>query len=188
MIEAMWTGPYSWKGFELENNLPSLPEQPGVYLQTFEYNDGYIIYCAGLTQRTIRIRMSEHNRKYKRGEYNVLDINALTQGVRKEIWHGWGWTPAKRLEFEERKDLILDSVQKQLKNFRIFVTDIGTGTRILERLEAAIMNNLYKQPPPFCDIPDKGMHLSPCRSSEVSLTVRNSCDSLIYGLPNQLEI
>ncbi len=54
MIEAIWTGPYSWQGFELENELPSIPEQPGLYLQTVRYKDGYLIYAAGLTRRTIK--------------------------------------------------------------------------------------------------------------------------------------
>ncbi len=112
----------------------------------------------------------------------------MEQGIRKEIWHGWGWTPAKRMEFEKRKNLILDSVQKQLAGFRIFVVDIGTEARILERFEAAIMNCLYKQPSPLCDIPDKGMMLAPRWNTETPLTVRNKCCSLLHGLPDYLEI
>ena len=188
MIEATWTGPYSWQGFELENELPSIPEQPGLYLQTVRHKDGYLIYAAGLTRRTIKKRFREHTRKYKLGEYNVLDITAMEQGIRKELWHGWGWTPAKQMEFEKRKTLILDSVQKQLAGFRIFVADIGTEARILERFEAAIMNCLYTQPSPLCDIPDKGMMLAPRWNTEFTVIVRNKCCSLLHGLPDYLEI
>ena len=46
-IEVVWNGPYSWPGFEDDNKLPAIPEVPGVYLQTFEYQGGYIIYAAG---------------------------------------------------------------------------------------------------------------------------------------------
>ena len=188
MIEATWIGPYSWENSELENELPTVPEQPGLYLQTVRYMDGYLIYAAGLTRRTVKKRFREHTRKYKLGEYNVLDITAMQCGIRKEIWHGWGWTPEKRAEFEKRKPLILDAVQKQLAGFRIFVADVGTETRILERLEAAVMNHLYQQPSPLCDIPDKGMMLAPRWRIESVITVRNKCCSLLYGLPDYLEI
>lgn len=188
MMEAVWSGPFSWQGFEQKNELPSIPNQPGLYLQTVRYKDGYLIYAAGLTRRTIRKRFGEHTRKYRLGEYNVLDIIAMQQGIRKEIWHGWGWTPAKRAEFEERKTLILDAVQKQLSGFRIFVTDIGTEARILERLEAAVMNHLYQQPSPLCDIPDKGMMLAPRWNVEFPVIIKNKCCSLLYGLPDHLEI
>ena len=46
-IEVTWSGPYSWPGFESKNNLPSIPEVPGVYLWTFDYQDGYLIYARG---------------------------------------------------------------------------------------------------------------------------------------------
>ena len=159
IIEIVWTGPYGWPQFEVESDLHPIPEQPGVYLQTVKYKDGYLIYAAGITRRSIPKRFSEHGRKYMSGDYNVLDIAAMQQGVRREIWHGWGWSPEKRAEFEERKSTIIDAVRKQLAGFRILVADVGTEPRILERLEASIMNNLYQQPSPFCDIPDRGMIL-----------------------------
>lgn len=36
-IEVTWDGPYGWSGFESDNNLRPIPQIPGVYLQTFEY-------------------------------------------------------------------------------------------------------------------------------------------------------
>jgi hypothetical protein len=62
-------------------------------------------------------------RRSVHGEYNVLDIMAAQQGIRKEMWHGWGYGRTQQAEFEERKPLILDPVRKQLVGFRIFVTD-----------------------------------------------------------------
>lgn len=188
IIEAIWTGPYSWPGFENENNLPSLPKQPGLYLQTFEYENGYLIYAAGLTRRAVSQRMREHTRKYRTGDYNVLSINALQRGVRREVWHGWGWTAQKRAEFSRREAEIAGATNKQLSAFRLFAADIGTQPRILERLEAAIMNALYQQPSPLCDVPDKGMMLAPRWESEAIITVHNQRDVTLYGLPDQLEI
>jgi hypothetical protein len=113
-IEVRWDGPFSWPAFESENNLRPIPKVPGVYLQTFEYQGGYLIYAAGLTSESIPKRFKRHTRNYMNGEYNVLDIAAAQQGVRKRIWHGWTYARKHREEFEERKSIILDAVRKQL--------------------------------------------------------------------------
>jgi hypothetical protein len=106
-IEVTWNGPYSWPAFESENNLCSIPKIPGVYLQTFSYQNGYLIYAAGLTRRPVPTRFREHTRRYMNGEYNVLDVTAVQQGIRREIWHGWDYARKHREEFEERKLIIL---------------------------------------------------------------------------------
>lgn len=186
-IEVVWKGPYGWPGFENENNLHPIPNIPGVYLQTFEYQGGYLIYAAGFTCRTVPIRLKEHTRKYMKGKYNVLDINAAQQGIRTEVWHGWRYARKHREEFEKRK-FIIDAVRRQLAGFRIFVANVGTQRRMLERLEASIMNKLYQERPPFCDIPDKGMRLYPRRESEPVIMVKNKCGATLYGLPEHLEI
>ena len=184
----MWTGPFAWPTFESETNLPSIPKHSGVYLMAVEYLNGYLIYAAGITRRPIPSRFREHTLKYMSGDYTVLDIAAMKQGIRKEIWHGWGWSPEKRAEYKRRKLMILDAARKQLAGFRIFVADIGTQPRILERLEASIMNKLYEQQPPLCDIPDKGMMLAPRWESEAVRIVQNQCLAELYGLPTRLEM
>jgi hypothetical protein len=115
-------------------------------------------------------------------------MGSLEHGIRKEIWHGWEYARNHRAEFEERKSEILNAVRKQLAGFRIFVADIGTEPRILERLEAAIMNNLYQQSSPFCDIPDKGMYLAKRLNSEIPITVKNNCSAVLHGLQAFLDI
>jgi hypothetical protein len=187
VINVVWTGPYSWPKFESENRLPSIPKHSGVYLWTFEYQNGYLIYAAGITSRSMISRFREHTRKYISGDYTVLDIAAVGQGLRKEIWHGWGWSPEKRSEFDIRRLEILDAAQKQLMGFRIFVTSVDQP-RIRERIEAAIMKWLYQQPAPLCDIPDKGMFLSPRRYKEQPFIVKNITDVYLYGLPHSFEI
>lgn len=187
-IEAIWNGPYSWPKFEAENGLHPIPKQPGIYLQTVEYNGGYLIYAAGITRRTVPKRFSEHTRYYRSGDYTVLDIIAMQHGIRKEVWHGWGWTQEKRIKFEERKPSIVASLQKQLAEFRIFVADVGIQPRTLERLEASIMHHLYQQPSPICDLPDKGMMLAPRWKSENPITVQNISSVLFHGIPTFLDI
>ena len=187
-IDVSWQGPFAWPKYEEITGLPPIPKLPGIYLQAFDYNDGFLIYTAGITRRTIPKRFSEHTKKYRNGDYTVLDLHAIKDGKRKEIWHGWGWTPEKKQDFKRRNEEILAGVDNQLAGFRIFVADIGIAPRILERLEAAVMNNLYKQPVPFCDIPDRGMQLAPRWDSELALVARFESPIILHGLPAELTI
>lgn len=187
-IDIEWKGPYAWPKFESESNLPAIPKHPGVYLQTSVYKTGYIVYAAGITRRPMPIRFREHTRRYLSGDYTILDMSAMQQGIRKEIWHGWGWTPEKHNEYERRKSELLEAARKQLAAFSIFVADVGTEPRILERIEAKIMYTLYENIHPFCDIPDKGMQLSPRWKRESSITAFMHCAVELYGIPKKLEI
>jgi len=188
LIEISWGGPFSWPGFESENKLHSIPKISGVYLMTFEHKAGFLIYAAGLTRRPALVRFREHTFKYMNGDYNVLDVDAAQQGVRKEIWHGWGYAREHREEFEERKIAIQEAVRKQLAGFCIFVANFKEDTRVLERLEFSIMNNLYQQLPPICELPDRGMQLSSRWDTELPIIIKNYCKSILYGLPTLLEI
>jgi hypothetical protein len=153
-----------------------------------EYLDGYLIYAAGFTLRAAPERFREHTRKYLKGEYNVLEVSAIQHGVRKEVWHGWSYARSHREEFLQHKAIILEAVRKELAAFRIFIAEVGTDRRLLERLEAAIMNTLYQGLPPLSTIPDQGMFLAPRRSSESPIIVKNLCSVRLHGLPTLLEI
>jgi hypothetical protein len=187
-MDISWTGPYAWPRFEAKVGLPPIPGHPGVYLMTVDYRDGYLIYAAGITRRPIPTRFREHTLKYRSGDYTVLDVAAMRRGERVEVWHGWGWTPEKREEFARRRAAILEAAGRQMEGFRIFAADVGSQPRVLERIEAAIMDCLYRQPPPFSSLPDKGMMLAPRWDSEAAIVVRNSYTLAIHGLPARLEV
>ncbi|MCS6869465.1 hypothetical protein [Thermus sp.] len=108
-----WQGPYAWPGYEAPSGLPALPPVPGVYLQTFEYQGGYLIYLVGLSRRPLPVRFQEHRRCYRAGRYNVLEVAAIQQGQRREVWHGWGYARAHPEEFKARKE----AVEAQLAAF-----------------------------------------------------------------------
>jgi len=187
-IEVNWKGPFSWPGYEKKNGLQQLPNTSGVYLQSFLFEEGFLIYAAGLTRRSILKRFREHTKKYINGEYNVLDLQFAQKGIRKEIWHGWGYAREHRDEFEFRKKEIIEGVHKELTGFPIFIAELENQPRIHERLEAAIMNQLYQMAPPICLIPDRGMQLSPRWASEEPIFVKNNRLVVLYGLPDDLEI
>lgn len=188
-IDIEWKGPYAWPGTHCR--LPPTPALPGAYLLTVDYQNGYLIYAAGITRRTIAKRLREHTRHYTTGVYNVLDIQAMQSGRRTVVWQGF-WmrprAPEKTVEYEARRIAINEAVRRQLEGFRVFVANIGTQPRILERVEAALMAHLYAQPPPFCDIPDKGMMLAPRWTSEAPISINNTCHHVLHTLPPQLVV
>ena len=179
-MRASWLGPYSWPGFENENGLPELPAFAGVYLWTVEHADGYLIYLAGITVN-LRRRFKQHTDTYVAGGYTLFDMPEMKNGRRKEIWHGaewagWRWAerPERRTEFATRQDEIRDATNLQLRTFRVFAAQVD-DRRVRERIEAAIMNCLYAAPSPMCDVPDRGMRLTPRRSTEEPITIWNAC-------------
>lgn len=187
-ITLRWCGPYAWPGFESENDLPAMPAHPGCYLWTVPYEQGFLIYAAGITRRPIPTRFSEHQRNYLSGDYTVLDLAAMSRGERVEIWHGWGWNDEKRVAFKARQTEIVNAARRQLRDYHLFVADVDLRPRLLERLEAAVMEALYRQSAPLCDIPDKGMQLAPRWSTEVPIVVVNQCGAVLHGLPVEMEI
>lgn len=184
-IEITWEGPFAWPGFEVESSLPALPKMPGVYIQTFEYQDGYLVAGAGITKRPVAMRLREHTRCFLNGEYTVLDASAASRGERKEVWHGWDYARTHRHEFEARREAIQEAARRQLASYRIFIADpeiAAGGIRLRERLEAGIMDSLYQHAPPICDFPDKGVFLARRRAEESPVRIRNICSSVLYGL------
>ncbi len=191
LIDITWEGPFAWPGFEGKASLPALPRVPGVYIQAFEHQGGYLIYSAGITKRAVPERFQEHTRRYLNGEYNVLDTEAASRGERKEMWHGWGYARAHRDEFEAQREAIQNAARRQLASFRLFVADpdvAGGGLRLRERLEAGIMDSLYQQPPPVCDLPDRNMFLARRLAGEPPVLIRSACSSVLQGLPEKLLI
>ncbi|NCA73028.1 MAG: hypothetical protein EOM91_23840 [Sphingobacteriia bacterium] len=188
VLDVIWEGPFSWPGFADESQLPGLPDRHGVYLQTFDYADGYLIYAAGLTRRVVIRRFREHTRHYMNGDYNVLDLAAARRGLRREIWNGWGYARTHREEFEARKREIVDAVKVQLGGFRIFLAEVEPVPRLMERIEAAVMRHLESQDPPISSISDRGMMLAARWPDEMPLTMRIRANALLHGFPDQLEI
>lgn len=184
--DVFWHGPFSWIGFEHVNNLKPIPDIAGVYLFTFEYQDGYIVRSAGVTN-SMKRRFHQHTREYQRGNYTVLDVEYAKNGERKEKWHGWEYAKKHRDEFIDNKDLILQFVEKELQAYRIFITEVP-GRRKRERIEFAIMQSIYSSKKPWADLVDGGMALRGRANNEIPIEVRNVCSYKLYGLPEEMEI
>ena len=178
-----WQGPFSWP---MKGKVNTLPDIHGVYLLTFPYMDGYVLYCAGITNSTKR-RFSQHTRAYKNGEYSVLCVESAIKGERQEIWHGWEYNRAHRDEFLLHKKNIIKVVDIQLNSFQIFIVEIK-DKRKRERLEAALMFNIYVNKEPWAELADRGMSLRGRHNSEIPIVIKNNCPCKIRGVPGTLEI
>lgn len=176
-------GPFGWPKYE--NGLPALLNITGVYLMTVRYREGFLPYGVGITRRPVRRRFVEHTRSYVRGEYNILDLNSAQQGIRNVLWKGWGWTPAKRADFETRQDEVVAYAKKQMLGTCIFIIDMGVIPRLLERMEAAIANHFYLQQDILFD---RGMLLMPRWDPEEPVIVELQTECTLYGLPDVIEI
>jgi hypothetical protein len=176
-------GPFGWPKYE-GSQLP-LPAVRGVYLQTFEHQDGFLPYGVGITRRLMRSRFSEHGRKYVSGDYNILDVDASNRGVRTVVWKGWGWSPEKRADFDARKSEIVALAQREMLATRVFTMDLGSNKRLLERVEGAIAKHFYQKADSLFD---QGMFLAPRWQTEEPIFAAFRCGRLLHGIPPQLEI
>lgn len=181
-----WQGPFAWTGYEELNGLDKIPDIEGIYLWTFRYKDGYVVYSIGITNSTKK-RFRKHTLEYNKGNYTVLDVKVAENGEREEVWHGWKYAKNHQEEFNTRKKDILKAVDYQLESFRIFIASVA-DKRLRERIEAALMHNIYYTKEPWAELADRGMFLTARFNSEIPVNINNVCSNKIYGLPKRIEV
>ena len=140
-----------------------------------------------LLDKPTKKRIAAHNREFKKGNYTVLNVQAAENGDRKEVWHGWGYAKTHQDEFEANKEKIREAVDRQLCAFKIFIAKLS-DKRKRERMEAAIMHNIYVSKEPWSELADRGMFLKERYNSEMPIQIINRSTYRIYGLPEKLEI
>jgi hypothetical protein len=124
------------------------------------------------------------------GVYTIFDVPSLRNGIRNEIWHGFWFkkkSAEKKDEFVRRSEELRWAANELLANYRIFVAPLDPLHRLLERIEAAIMNVLYDAAGPASVIPDRGMALAPRWREEQPITIRNISPVHFHGLPPEFE-
>ena len=184
--DLIWQGPFSWIGYEQINESKSIPDIAGVYLFTFEYLNGIILRSVGVTN-SMKRRLTQHTREFRNGNYTLLDVESAKKGIRKEMWHGWQYAKEHQNIFWENKDVILELVEKELIGYRLFISEVA-DSRKRERIEAAILINIYSSKEPWADLIDGGMSLRGRYNYEIPSEVKNVCSHKLYGLPVSVEI
>jgi len=90
--QTHWQGPFRWPNFE--SALPPAPSLPGTYLQAFEYQDGYLIYAAGITRRTVHLRLQEHTTQYLAGIFSLSPVPRSLESGKNDVFTSIGnWVP-----------------------------------------------------------------------------------------------
>ena len=184
--DLIWQGPFSCIGYDQINESKPIPDIAGVYLCTFEYLDGYILRSVGVTN-SIKRRLTQHTREYKKGNYTLLDVESAKNGVRKELWHGWQYAKEHQNILLENKDVILELAEKELIAYRLFISEVA-DQRKRERMEAAIVMNAYTLKKPWADLIDGGMALRGRCNYEMPIEIKNICKHRLHGLPETIEI
>lgn len=184
--DLIWQGPFSWVGYEQINEIKPIPDVAGVYLFTFEYLNGYIIRTVGVTN-SMKRRLIQHAREYKKGNYTLLDVKAAKNGVRKELWHGWQYAKEHQTELMNNKNAILEFAENELTAYRLFFSEIA-DSRIRERIEASILINIYSSKEPWTELIDGGMFMRGRLNYEIPINVKNICLHQLYGIPCKMEI
>ena len=195
VVELLWDGPFRWSGLHFEDDTKLLDDtivgsKCGVYLWTVEHSGGYLIYASGITRRPFVKRFREHTRAYLTGVYTIFDVPSLKSGVRSEVWHGFWFKKRsieKQDEYNKRSEEIRWASNELLANYRVFVASVDPIHRLLERIEAAIMNTLYAAAGPASVIPDRGMALAPRWRKEQPIIIRSITPVLFHGLPAEFE-
>ena len=195
LLDLHWQGPFVWpivgsKAFPDLLDDADIAIRCGIYLWTVEHTCGYLIYAAGITRRPFSQRFREHTRAYRSGVYTVFDIASLQNGVRNKVWPGFWFkkrSAEMQCEYEARADEIRNATTDLLANYRIFVAPMPPTARVLERIEAAIMHNLYAAEGPAAVIPDRGMSLAPRRRDETVINVHSISSAVLHGLPSKFE-
>ena len=131
-------------------------------------------------------RFLQHGREYKIGNYTLLDVEYAKIGIRKEIWHGWQYAKAHQSQFFEFEDRILKFIEKNWEPTKYLLLRLTTNER--ERLEAAILINIYASKELWADLVDGGMNIRSRYNYEVPIQIRNICEQKIFGLPGIVEI
>lgn len=188
-----WEGPFAWPGYEKETGLDSIPDVGGVYLWTFEYKDGYLLYLPGIT-KSMKKRFKQHTSSFKNGgDVYVLQPDQASKGIRVELW-SWQYSKNED-EFEKNKHLFLEDVEKQLSAMRIFAAEIpdNSGQHLRRRIEGALIENLYNSKEPWAELADRGMsYLKPKPSDKgyygQPIIGKNLCSAKIYGLPEKMRV
>lgn len=193
MMEFEAIGPFSWISSSVDAP-PRVFDVPasttcGVYLFTVPTTEGHLIYWVGQTSQSVRVRLATHSREFLAGTYNVLDMAELREGKRTVLWWGLWWRKDSADCYEEyllSADKVAPLTLTQLRATHIYMIPTPKDRRLLDRLEASIVNSLYADPE-VGGILDRGYSLAPRWETEDPIQARLTGPGF-RGLPSVLDV
>jgi len=194
MIEhkVEWIGPFLFIGPK-EQNLFLRPEadRRGIYLWTVEGVEGYLVHYVGQTAQSFGVRFQQHIKDQLSGVYSIYDPSDLVEGKPTKRWEGMWW---KAGAWKRTADFINNLMEHSkwnfelLKIYRIFLAPPEHESRILERIEAAIVDCLRSKEGVVASMQDPKIRYRWKLKKEASFKVRFVSPCSILGLPEELLI
>ena len=190
LIEVGFEGPFSWAGVPDGPSVFDSPAagEPGIYLWTIAFDDGFLVYYVGETGRNHAVRLLEHYREHAAAMYHVYSPLEFLQGRKVPLWPG-------RYEKENRKSLpeciaayphLNHAIHELTLGYRFFLAPLRCEARLRRRTEAAIADTLYSAPGVIGAFQDRGIRYDRRTSEEGPVECRIKCSARIHGVPDVL--
>jgi hypothetical protein len=137
-LEVTWHGPFHWCTDFLQQPIAL---KSGIYLWTIPYQDNYLIYYIGETERPFMSRMSEHLQNYYVGEYQIFRSKKFLKGHKDRVWSGIWYSPRSERknildEFKDTYHQYASIMQSFICTMHLFLGPLDVTKRILQRVEA----------------------------------------------------
>ncbi len=188
IINLSWKGPFKWID-PRSNGIFASPEGglSGIYVWAVPFQESYLAHYIGETKRSFCKRLVEHTKEYLSGAYRVYDPDLFLEGKKEALWEGmWGNGPERKIGIFFRKyPELAPQIQKFVSLFEIFLIPMKEEKRIVQRVEAAIANHLYKQEGVVGTFQDSGVMYYPRRDTEEPITVNIESSIPILGFPKE---
>ena len=187
-LNLSWKGPFKWINLG-SNSIFASPEGKlsGIYVWTIPFQESYLTHYVGETKRTFCKRLIEHTKEYLSGVYHVYDPDLFLKGEKEAVWEGmFGNVPERKIEvFLHKYPELAPQIQKFVSLFEIFLIPMKEEKRIVQRVEAAIANHLYKQEGVIGFFQDSGVSYCPKWDEEEPITVILEGSIPILGFPKE---
>jgi hypothetical protein len=185
-----FVGPFSWLG---EVNAPSLfgdavGKRSGIYLWAIEIENGFLVYYVGQTGRTFSQRMKEHLKEHLAGFYHLNDPDEFRKGEKVSVWPGL-YDVDTRVSLPvlgEKHPNLSEIIYRLSHQYRFFFASIDAQPRVVERIESAIADYLYKQDGTVGSFQEKGIRYRPRWNSESPVNVSIAVNKNLIGFPSNL--
>lgn len=185
-------GPFSWHGQDNTKSIFNASEgkNSGIYLWTIEVEEGELVYYVGKTNRHFSKRLLEHFKEHLAGFYHINSPDDLKKGKRVSLWDGM----YLRYKSPKPDELfkIYPTISKQIVDvariYHFYIAILKADRRILERIESAFANHLYKQGGMIGEFQEQGLNYRPRLPSEQPAIAYFRSSAKILGLPESLEI
>ena len=133
--------------------------------------------------------MHEHLKEQLAGMYDIHDPSSLRRGATKVLWRGmYGGDREESLEeYVRRLPKLSPALACYIQMIRFYIAPLRAGRRLLERVEAAIVDHLRSRKRLYHEM-FEGVRYRARRRGERPLCLRCTWPRQLLGVPRRLEV